>query len=410
MVLPYFCLNMARKSINLFLQFSTKPLSRFTFYTQSMKKHLFLTLAAVFLLAAVLSSAGCVTAPSDSVGPAAETTDMSSQSSDEIDATPYLVLDTDPGCDDVFACFLAAKVVTEPDMYIASVGNVPRSLTAANLAVMDEYLDLKGKTALGAEKTLWGLDVEYDGFNGIDGLGNISDKLKEACGFNESEYQFDYQNLDEIAEELMRHDNITYLLTGPGSTIARLLKMEPELKNHIRKLIVMGGGLEIGDTPYNTEYNFNGDTAALFKLLQSGIQIILFPLDITVPYYLTKEDIAEFKDTGAYPELTMILEYLGSIDTTYLSIHPDYKWISTKYLIPEGAMALHDVFPLLYAQNPEMFSLTEKKIRAEAFLASHGRIIEYEFGFPIYVAEEMKDRDYIKDLILKAYTSEKVSA
>ena len=375
-----------------------------------MKKHLFLTLAAVFLLAAVLSSAGCVTAPSDPVGPTAETTDMSSQSSDEIDATPYLVLDTDPGCDDVFACFLAAKVVTEPDMYIASVGNVPRSLTAANLAVMDEYLDLKGKTALGAEKTLWGLDVEYDGFNGIDGLGNISDKLKEACGFNESEYQFDYQNLDEIAEELMRHDNITYLLTGPGSTIARLLKMEPELKNHIRKLIVMGGGLEIGDTPYNTEYNFNGDTAALFKLLQSGIQIILFPLDITVPYYLTKEDIAEFKDTGAYPELTMILEYLGSVDTTYLSIHPDYKWISTKYLIPEGAMALHDVFPLLYAQNPEMFSLTEKKIRAEAFLASHGRIIEHEFGFPIYVAEEMKDRDYIKDLILKAYTSETVSA
>ncbi|HJJ31938.1 MAG TPA: nucleoside hydrolase [Methanocorpusculum sp.] len=375
-----------------------------------MKKHLFLTLAAVFLLAAVLSSAGCVTAPSDSVGPAAETTDMSSQSSDEIDATPYLVLDTDPGCDDVFACFLAAKVVTEPDMYIASVGNVPRSLTAANLAVMDEYLDLKGKTALGAEKTLWGLDVEYDGFNGIDGLGNISDKLKEACGFNESEYQFDYQNLDEIAEELMRHDNITYLLTGPGSTIARLPKMEPELKNHIRKLIVMGGGLEIGDTPYNTEYNFNGDTAALFKLLQSGIQIILFPLDITVPYYLTKEDIAEFKDTGAYPELTMILEYLGSVDTTYLSIHPDYKWISTKYLMPEGAMALHDVFPLLYAQNPEMFSLTEKKIRAEASLASHGRIIEHEFGFPIYVAEEMKDRDYIKDLILKAYTSETVSA
>ncbi|HJJ45189.1 MAG: nucleoside hydrolase [Methanocorpusculum sp.] len=318
----------------------------------------------------------------------------------------------DPGCDDVFACFLAAKALTEPDMYIASVGNMPRSFTAANLAVIDEYLDLKGKTALGAEKTLPGFDVEYDGFNGSDGLGNIAGLLAEACDFNESEYQFDYQNLDEIAAELMRHDNITYLLTGPGSTIAQLLTKEPELKNHIRKLIVMGGGLGIANTPYNTEYNFKGDSAALSVLLQSGIQIILFPLDITVPNYVSKEDIAEFKDTGAYPEMTVLLEYLGSVsgDGNYRVVNPDYAWESAPYPLPEGAVPLHDVFPIVYAWNPEMFTLAEKEIRIDASLLSNGRVSVKEPGFSVYVAEEMTDREYIKDLLLKAYTSGEVSA
>ncbi|MDO5847321.1 MAG: nucleoside hydrolase [Methanocorpusculum sp.] len=363
----------------------------------------------VLVLCAVLCTAGCVEAPSDQIADdrAAETTDMSSQST-----TPYIVLDVDPGCDDAFACFLAAKVLTEPDMYIASVGNVPRYLTAANLAVLDRYLDLKGKTALGAEKTLPGFDVEYDGFNGIDGLGNTADILAEACGFNESEYQFDYQNLDEIADELMCHDNITYLLTGSASTLAQLLIKKPELKNHIGKILMMGGGLEIVDTPYNTEYNFKGDMAALFVLLQSGIQIVVFPLDITVPNYVSKEDIAELKDTGAYPELTMILEYLGAVsgDGNYRVIDPDYAWESTPYPFPEGAVALHDAFPVIYVQNPEMFSITEKKIRIDASLMSYGRISVGESGFSVYVAEEMKDRNYINDLLLEAYTSEEVSA
>ena len=176
-----------------------------------MRKSIIILIAGFLLLCAVLCTAGCVEVPSHQIpdGPAAETADIVSQSSDETDTTPYIVLDIDPGCDDVFACFLAAKALTEPDMYIASVGNMPRSLTAANLAIMDKYLDMKGKTALGAEKTFLGQDVEYDGFNGSDGLGNISGLLAEACDFNESEYQFDYQNPDEIAAELMRHDNIT---------------------------------------------------------------------------------------------------------------------------------------------------------------------------------------------------------
>ena len=360
--------------------------------------------AGIFLLLLCIASSGCICDT--------ESADMSVLSLDETEPAPYIVLDTDPGCDDVFACFLAAKVLTEPDMYIASVGNVPRALTAANLAVIDKYLDLKGKTALGAEKTLLGFDVEYDGFNGKDGLGNISDELAAARGFDKSEYRFDYQNPDEIADELMRHDNITYLLTAPPSTLAQLLIKEPELKNHIRKLIVMGGGLEIVDTPYNTEYNFEADAAALSVMLQSGIPIILFPLDITVPYYVTKEDIAEFKDTGRYPEMTRILEYLSSIsgDGNYRVIHPDYAWESIPYPLPEGAIALHDVFPVVYAQHPEMFSLTEKKIRLDASLESQGRILVSESGYPVYVAEEMKDCNYIKDLLLKAYTSEKVSA
>ena len=370
-----------------------------------MKKSTLITLAAALLLCAVLCTAGCVDAPSASSagGPAAETADTGLQVSDG-DTAPYIVLDSDPGCDDVFAYFLSVKVFTEPDLYIASIGNVPRSLTAANLAVMDRYLDMKGKTALGAEKTLRGADVEYDGFNGVDGLGNISGALKEACGFDEAEYQFDYQNPDEIAAELMRHDNITYILTGPASTLAYLLIKEPELKTHIGKVLVMGGGLEIADTPENTEYNVKGDPAAFSVLLQSGIQVVLFPLDITVPNYVSKEDIAEFKAAGAYPEMTMILEYLGSVEGNYRIIHPDYAWEGVPYPLPAGAAALHDVFPVAYAHNPGMFSLTEKKLRVDASPQSKGRISAGDTGFSVYVAEELTDRDYIKELLLEAYT------
>ncbi|HJJ45526.1 MAG TPA: hypothetical protein O0Y17_00395, partial [Methanocorpusculum sp.] len=64
--------------------------------------------AGIFLLLLCIASSGCICGT--------ESAEISPQSSDEADSVPYIVLDTDPGCDDVFACFLAAKVLTEPDM------------------------------------------------------------------------------------------------------------------------------------------------------------------------------------------------------------------------------------------------------------------------------------------------------
>lgn len=343
--------------------------------------------------------AGCVSGISSA--------DENSCSADETGSAPYIVIDGDPGCDDAFVYFLAAKVLTEPDLYIASIGNAPRILTAANLAVMDCYLDLKGRTALGADRTMRGLDARYDGFNGDDALGGVSDVLAEACGFDAAEYRFDYQNVDEIADELMLHSTIIYVSTGPAITLAKLLIKKPELKNHISKIILMGGGLTISNTPCDTEYNFMNDTAALSVILRSGIPVVIFPLDFTVPLYLSEEDIAEFKDTGAYPEMTMILEYLSSVsgNGNYHIAGSANAGYSIPYPLPDNAVVLHDTFPILYLHNPEMFSLTEKKILVDTLLPSCGKILVRDTGYPVYVAEAVTDRDYLKNLLLSAYAS-----
>jgi inosine-uridine nucleoside N-ribohydrolase len=86
-----------------------------------------------------------------------------------------------------------------------------------------------------------------------------------------------------------RPGEITLLVLGPQTNVARLLAKHPEAGPWIKRLVVMGGALEVGQNgrpPVEPEWNIKSDVAAAQAVLASGVRVTYVPLDLTHPHVL----------------------------------------------------------------------------------------------------------------------------
>ncbi|HJJ47561.1 MAG TPA: nucleoside hydrolase [Methanocorpusculum sp.] len=348
------------------------------------------TLAAAALIIIIcLLSAGCTTAE-----------EKQTPKEDK----PYLVIDTDPGTDDAIAFFLRETLIDTPCMIIGTAGNVPIDLIRENLLLLSDYLDSTTKIAFGASTRLNGDPIYYDGFCGEDGLGNQSDSFiqysqkkhnltKEEIENHYNQMVTPYDNIDEIAEELMQHNHITYVLLSPSTTLATLLMKYPQLKEKIDKVYIMGGGFSITNAPHNAEFNMAGDPQADKIVFSSGLDITLLPLDVTMSYVITEEQLKVLEETGKYPEIMGIL---------------NYGLQASKATGESDGFQLHDPIALLCALSPADFTFKDTKISIDEYGATKDLGPDAQEGYPIHLATSMVPNTLYKGF-LKAFEIEGVN-
>ena len=205
-------------------------------------------------------------------------------------ATP-LIIDTDPGVDDAFAIALAARSPEVDLVGLTTVfGNVGLDLTTSNALRLLAYL---GRTDVPVVKG-WEGPAGAAEVHGEDGLGGQAHTLPE-----DTEGPHGDDPIRFFADNLT--PDTTVVAIGPLTNIAEWVGNGFT----IPRLIVMGGGLGLGNTTERAEFNFWADPEAARTVIREASPII-------VPLNLTHRCIAD-------------AEFLASIDPVLSNLTGTYR-------------------------------------------------------------------------------------
>lgn len=259
-----------------------------------------------------------------------------------------VIVDCDPGHDDVFALWLAAG---HPSLDLRAVttvgGNVPLEHTSRNARIA---LTVAGVTdvpvAAGAAGPLSRVLETAEWIHGENGLGGPV--------LPEPAMPLDQRGATElIADTLAASDEpVAIVATGPITNVAVFLRARPELAGRIREIVWMGGSTERGNvTPY-AEFNAWVDPEALAIVLGSGIRFTMVGLNVTHRALVT----------------TAVRERLAAVGTRTAGFGDELLEFFCRtndevFGMPDGP--LHDPVAVAVLADPDTVGLTHTRLDVE---------------------------------------------
>jgi inosine-uridine nucleoside N-ribohydrolase len=288
-----------------------------------------------------------------------------------------IILDTDIGSDidDIWALALLLGLKEKMDVRLVSVcfGN-----TLYRGALAARFLECAGRTdipiAIGENmgeceeaQARW-----LDGYRIDDYKGNVCWCAAEA-----------------ICNTIMAsEETVTVISIGPAANLAAALDLCPEIMYKSR-IIGMYGSIFKGyfgaESPC-PECNAVLDMAALGRVISSGWDFTMIPLDACGSFRLSGRDYQEVKNSKALlPQLVM---------QNYEIWDKDYTGGAMKGDISMESSILYDIPPVLYAMDEESFIC--RKIPVE--VAEGGCTKISDSGTMITAALGMKDEDRMQRL------------
>ena len=248
-------------------------------------------------------------------------------------------IDTDTGVDDAVALLCVLKLDKLAIRGISSVaGNVEHAKTFKNCRNVLAYAGREDiKVYPGAIKPMC---VELDDaseVHGKDGLGGVV--IPDSPAEKETMHAW-----DAIYEAAKKEDGkLQIVAVGPLTNIANAIISHPDLKDMIERILIMGGAAVGGNATMAAEFNIYADPHSAETVMQSGIPVVMFGLDVTVDAYLDSKDIQDIRDFN-----TKISKFFVDVVQSNLNFYiKNYK---------RGILCIHDACPLIYLQYPEIFT------------------------------------------------------
>lgn len=279
-----------------------------------------------------------------------------------------LVFDTDVGTDDAFGLLILSQIVKKsPDFIIATEGNTSLNGAIRNLFLLKKYLGIDFQAVQGKPfpQNKFVNRTEKNTFHGDDGLANTTELLAKETGITDDDLK-DIISFNELKKRLADFDHIDYIAVGPLSNLSNLIK-DDKLKQKLRKIYVMGGGLRVFNCSHDTEFNFSKDPESVKNILNSGLDITIFPLDITNHQWVTSYELKKLESFQTYTHFITFLKYNMQSNRQYNKM---------------DAAVLHDAIPVLYYAHPSRFIVKDKNLICNQY----GHIEEAENGAPVHVA------------------------
>jgi len=188
-----------------------------------------------------------------------------------------VIVDCDPGHDDVFALWLAAG---HPALDLRAVttvgGNVPLEHTSRNARVALTVAGVTGvPVAAGATGPIARTLATAEWIHGENGLGGPD--LPPAA------FELDERGATELMAEVLLEasEPVALIATGPITNVAVLLRDRPDLAPRIREVVWMGGSTERGNVTPAAEFNAWVDPEALDLVVRSGVRFTMVGLNVT---------------------------------------------------------------------------------------------------------------------------------
>jgi purine nucleosidase len=244
--------------------------------------------------------------------------------------------------------------------------------------------------------------LQGDGAHGEDGIGNVSLRASDAP--RETTSAVDY-----ILRELRNHDagSLTITATGPLTNIAEAIRREPETMKRVKQIVIMGGcthdmpafdiPIRSGNITYHAEFNFQQAAADAATTMQSGIPIVLIPMNCS-------------------HQLTVTEERKNRISKHYLT-NPIAKQAILGMMTAPAALdkmkfnsppVMHDVNCALYLLHPDQYDvlrgdvcvLPKDNVEGALSRTGHTEFKSNEHSH-IVVATKIKDSDELFNIFFK---------
>ncbi|MDO5089015.1 MAG: nucleoside hydrolase [Leptotrichiaceae bacterium] len=254
-----------------------------------------------------------------------------------------IILDCDPGHDDAVAIMVAGLHEKFDLLGITVVaGNQTYENVTNNALKICNYFNFDIPVYGGMKEPLIRKQIIAEDFHGETGLDGIklSDTLKET----EKENAVDF-----IINSLLKsdeNDKIILVPVGPLTNIAMALKMKPEIKKKIEKIILMGGSCSGGNVTPFAEFNIYADPEAAHIIFSSGVPIIMMGLDITNKTMPDDNIIEKIKNmnTKSSDFLNQALHFPERYDENGKFLyHTLHDVVTLAYLIDENIVKLEKI-------------------------------------------------------------------
>ena len=251
-----------------------------------------------------------------------------------------VILDTDPGVDDFFAIAMLCANRDRINLLglTAEGGNNTTAVTAQNAL---NVLSLLGcddvPVARGMDQYLtspFGEPVAK--FHGVNGMGNVDLPVSKR-GLEKS------RAWDFIHAKATDFGKIVLVTVGPLTNVAVALCKYPDLKDHVSRIVMMGGTTDRGNIGPYTEANMGHDALASRIVFESGIPIDMVGLNVTRDCIITP---AEFDVMS------------GHSDSLIASVMRDL-------IVFRAGEALHDPIAAAAMLVPEIISWEDAYIQIE---------------------------------------------
>jgi len=251
-----------------------------------------------------------------------------------------IILDCDPGHDDMLAIILA---LSSNDLDVLGITTVAGNQTGEKTYVNAlRVLNLIGrsdvKVSRGFDKPILRELVTAPQIHGVSGLDGAN--LPEPKGNETHKHAVDF-----IIETVMSSPEKVYLVpTGPLTNVAVSLIKEPRLKDHIEKIVLMGGAFHDSNFTPGAEFNIYVDPEAAKLVFESGIPIVMVGLDVTNRALLTFEDIDYIESLGGKVSsvIAPLLRFFGKANNEFFGFDgaPIHDALAVSYLIDPTVLIL----------------------------------------------------------------------
>jgi purine nucleosidase len=298
-----------------------------------------------------------------------------------IQSKKLVLLDHDGAIDDFLATML---LMTMPNIETLGIVITPADCYInAAISVTRKILDLMGRNDIPvAESKVRGINpfpAEYrrdsvviDNFP----ILNESDRLITPL-VPETGQEFMVQVLKQAPEA------VTLMVTGPLSTVAAAIALEPTIIQKINEIVWMGGALNVNgnvekvfalEHDGTAEWNVFWDPIAADRIWQTDIPVTLCPLDITNNVPVEANLIRQLAKQRHYPISDLAgLCYSLAIPQNY------YFW---------------DVLATAYLDRPELYQLIELETIIIPEGKSQGRTLIKPGGKKIQVMQEVDKHNF----------------
>lgn len=265
-------------------------------------------------------------------------------------AQPILI-DCDPGQDDAIMLLMALAVPEQLDVkgIVTVGGNVEVAKTERNARIIRQITGREDvPVCAGYDRPLVRELELADHVHGQEGMEGIEIFQPETpCDPR--------HGVDFIIETCRASDagSLVLVPTGPLTNIAHAFLRAPDIRDHIKSIVLMGGARRIGGnvTP-SAEYNIYVDPHAADIVYKSGCEIVTIGLDVTHQLITTEKLEDALAALGTEPALACH------------NILKNYAFFDREKYGTDGA-PLHDPATIAYILAPHLFETKLCNLRVE---------------------------------------------
>lgn len=301
-----------------------------------------------------------------------------------------LIIDCDPGIDDVIA--LSFAVANEDKFDILGIttvaGNQSIEKVTDNARRLMSYYGKDIKIAQGQAGPLLREKRDASSVHGENGIGDYKFPEPKTPLYSDNAVVF-------MRDILMNSDSkVAIAAVGPLTNIALLIKTFPEVKEKIEVLTIMGGAIYGGNVTEVAEFNIWADPEAARIVFDSKLPIVMSGLNVTHNSVLHREDVDTMMNGDG--NVTSVCGKI--VDYYFLGDHVNNK----KYT------PMHDSCAIMYLIHPEIYEYKHMKVTVDCGeeLSRGNTIVDirefmsYDTTYPKVLTSV--DSDKFRDILLKS--------